>query len=59
MIWFGWVFRVSTIVGYLMPNLLHAYIFICNICKHILLVSHFHESEIIFVHSKIVSDIVM
>ena len=25
MIWFGWVYGISTIVGYLMPNLLYTY----------------------------------
>ena len=26
MIWFGWFYGISTIVGYLMPNPLYAYI---------------------------------
>ena len=26
MIWFGWVYGISTIVGYLMPNPLYTYI---------------------------------
>ena len=28
MIWFGWVYYISTIVGYLMSNPLHTYILI-------------------------------
>ena len=41
-------YGLSTIVSYLMPNLLYTYI-LNMICNHILLITFFNESELIFI----------
>ena len=48
MIWFGWFYGISTIVGYLMPNPIYTYKYF--ISKHIL-DNILNESELIFLPS--------
>ena len=44
MIWFGWVYGISTIEGYLIPNPFHTYI-TYMISKHILKITFLNKPE--------------
>ena len=46
-------YGISTIVDYLMPNPLYAYIYIYMICVHILLITFVNVPELIFPHKTV------